>query len=329
MTMSLSSVIKEIVHGAPGVEALAFDEAQQLYAAMLDGGVPELELGAILAALQMKSEGLEELLGFYQSLIDRLYQLHPPFEGVRTVILPSYHGTYQQPNLLPLLALWLRKLGVPVLMHGSLEGGGRVASAYVLRELGFMPCASLAQAQQLLQKEKFAFVPTAVLSPGLANLLGLRNRLGIMNSAHTLAALIDPFGGESLRVVGGNSPGMLNMMSDFMLATDATGLLLHNADGEPVVDPARRPRLEFFFQGKRQTLFEEEMGPLRALTNLPPRCDAQSTAVWTQQVVDGELPLPLPLVNQLACCLYGAGMADDLIQAKAIVALETGSLSTV
>lgn len=329
MMMSLSTSIKEIVQSAAGADALAFDQARQLYAAMLDGGVPELELGAILAALQMKSEGLEELLGFYQSLNDRLYQLSPPFEGMRTVILPSYYGTLQQPNLLPLLALWLRKLGVPVLMHGSLEGGGRVASAYILRELGFMPCASLAQTQQLLEKEKFAFVPTAVLSPGLATLLSLRNRLGIMNTAHTLASLIDPLGGESLRVVGVNPPEMLNMLSDFMLATDATGLLLHNVDAEPVVDPARRPKLEYFFQGKRQTLFEEEMGPLRALANLPQRCDAHSMAAWTQQVLDGDLPLPLPLVNQLACCLYGAGMADDLIQAKAIVALETGSLSSV
>ena len=327
MTISFSTAIKEIVHGAPGMEALAFDEAQQLYAAMLDGGVPELELGAILTALQMKSEGIEELLGFYQSLNNRLYQLNPPFDGGRTVVLPSYYGTYNQPNLLPLLALWLRKLGVPVLMHGSLEGGSRVASAYILRELGIMPCASLAHAQQTLEKEKFSFVPTAVLSPGLATLLSLRNRLGIINTAHTLASLIDPIGGESLRVVGVNTPEMLNTISDFMLATDATGLLLHSADCEPVVDPARRPRMEFFFQGGRQTLFEAEMGPLRAVTNLPRRYDAHAMAIWTQQVLDGDLPLPLPLVNQLACCLYGAGMADDLIQAKAIVALETGSLS--
>jgi hypothetical protein len=38
------------------------------------------------------------------------------------------------------------------------------------------------------------------------------------------------------------------------------------------------------------------------------------------------VPLPLPLVNQIACCLYGAGYTQDLNQAKAIAAVETGSL---
>ena len=41
----------------------------------------------------------------------------------------------------------------------------------------------------------------------------------------------------------------------------------------------------------------------------------------------GLVPVPLPLVNQIACCLYGAGYTDDMNQAKAIVAVETGSLA--
>ena len=39
----------------------------------------------------------------------------------------------------------------------------------------------------------------------------------------------------------------------------------------------------------------------------------------------GEAPIPHPLVNQLACCLYACGYADDMNQAKAIAAIETGS----
>jgi hypothetical protein len=36
--------------------------------------------------------------------------------------------------------------------------------------------------------------------------------------------------------------------------------------------------------------------------------------------------MPLPLVNQIACCLYGAGYTVDMNQAKAIAAVQTGSL---
>lgn len=323
--MSLTRIIKEIGRGCRGAIDLSFEDARQLYGAMLDGGVPELELGAILTALRMKTESVPELLGFYQALSERVYRLDLPGE-VRPVVLPSYNGARAQPNLLPLLALWLRRLGVPVLIHGTLEGHGRVASAYILRELGIMPCASLAQAQQALQNEQFAFVPTAVFSPGLAALLSLRNRLGVRSSAHKLAKLLDPFDGTSLRVVDVGHDDYREKMREFLFATGARALLLQGTEGEPFADPLRRPQLEYFHDQQATVLFEAELDPIRALPGLLQECDAQSTAQWTRQVLAGEAPLPLPLVNQLACCLYGSGRTQDLVQAKAIVAVETGSL---
>ena len=107
-------------------------------------------------------------------------------ETEQQIILPSYGGARQRPNLLPLLALLLQRFGVPVLMHGMLTGSGRVASVYILRELGIMPCANMAQAQDGLDNEGIAFVPTALLAPGLAELLSLRARLGVRSSAHSI-----------------------------------------------------------------------------------------------------------------------------------------------
>jgi hypothetical protein len=43
----------------------------------------------------------------------------------------------------------------------------------------------------------------------------------------------------------------------------------------------------------------------------------------------GETPIPHPLVNQIACCLYVCGYTDDMNQAKAIAAVEAGSLAPV
>src|SRR5690606_26044048 len=100
------------------------------------------------------------------------------------------------PNLVPLVAMALARIGVPVLVHGALEGNGRVASACIFRELSIMPCATLAQAQRSLNEGQITFVPTAVLAPGLARLLALRARLGVRNSAHTIVKLMDPFDGN-------------------------------------------------------------------------------------------------------------------------------------
>ena len=48
--MSYAQYIREIGRGAQGSRDLSTDDARQLYRAMLDGGVPDLELGAIILA---------------------------------------------------------------------------------------------------------------------------------------------------------------------------------------------------------------------------------------------------------------------------------------
>ena len=54
--MSYASIIKEIGRGAEGSRDMTQEDAKYLYGAMLDGGVPDLEMGAILIALRMKAE---------------------------------------------------------------------------------------------------------------------------------------------------------------------------------------------------------------------------------------------------------------------------------
>ncbi|MEQ1667102.1 MAG: DNA-binding protein YbiB [Sulfuriferula sp.] len=325
--MSYSAVLKEIARGVHGARNLSVDAAAQLYGAMLDGGVPEMELGAILIALRMKGESDDELLGFYQALESRLYTLDAPAAGMRPVVIPSYNGARHQANLVPLLALLLVRFGIPVLIHGSLESQGRITTAYILRELGVLPSASLVQANKALAQDLIAFVPTAVLSPGLANLLALRNRLGVRNSAHSLAKMLNPFAGDSLRLVSVSHPDYLTKMRDFFETTGLRALLLRGTEGEAFANPKRRPDLLYCDDGRSQLLFEAEAGPLKTVPHLPQSIDAVTTAAWIQDALAGRQPIPLAVINQLACCLYGTGYTSDMNQAKAIVAMETNSLT--
>ena len=325
--MSIGRFIKEIAVYADARRDLNEGDAHDLFAAMLDGGVPDLELGACLCALRMKHESATELLGFYRAASERVYSLKPPATALRPLVFATYRGARQEPNLLPLLILLLQRMGVPVLLHGTLEGSGHVASAYILRELGVLPCGSLVQAQKSLDEELLAFVPTAVLCPGLANLLSLRNRLGVSNPAHSLVTLLDPLESGGLRVVCADQPLQLEKLETFLLATGFDALLMKSTEGEPFANPKQRPRIKFFRQGEAIVLFEEEMLSARGALSQPSAVDAAATAAWIKQAMAGQVPIPHPLVNQLACCLYASGYTDDMNQAKAIAAVEAGGLT--
>jgi anthranilate phosphoribosyltransferase len=321
--MNFAHYLKEIGRGAEGARHLAFDDACALYGAMLDGGVPDLELGAILLALRVKGESADEIAGFMSALDARVAELRPPFGRPRPVVLPSYNGSRRMPNLTPLLALLLQRHGIPVLVHGLIEGYGRVTSAQVFRALDIMPCLSLTQAQSALETHGLAFVPLQVLSGGLADLLALRGRMGVRNSGHSLAKMLDPFKGEAVLQAAATHPAFIDLMRESLSARQARALLMRATEGEPFANPKRRPRIEHLHEGAADILFEAEHDSVKALPNLPEEADAAATAAWIRKVLDGQMPLPQPIANQLAACLYACGYAQDFNQAKAIVAVES------
>lgn len=59
--------IKEIGRGKDGARSLSRSDAHDLYAAMLDGRVSDLEMGGILLAMRIKGESVEEIDGFLQA----------------------------------------------------------------------------------------------------------------------------------------------------------------------------------------------------------------------------------------------------------------------
>lgn len=320
--MNLASLLKEVARGRDNPGSLSRDQARNLYAAMLDGGVSDMELGALLVAYRIKSESEDELLGFLDATEARLGRLDVP-GSVRPVVLPSYNGARRQANLTPLLALLLaQRFGIPVLVHGPLEGYGRVTSAHIFRELGVMPAVSIGQVQEALFRDRIAMAPLPTLSAGLAGLLATRARLGVRTSGHTLVKLMDPFVGAGVVVSTATHPEYLERMRTTLVARPGRTLLLRGSEGEPYANPRRRPRLDYIHDGICETLFDAEHDSLQVAPHLPGDCDAQTTAVWTRQVLAGDIPLPQPLAHQIACLLVACGLVEEVNEAKARVVVE-------
>ncbi|MBW8372028.1 MAG: DNA-binding protein YbiB [Thiobacillus sp.] len=313
--MSYATLIRQIEAG----EGLGFVDARALGAALLDGGVPELETAAFLVAFNQHDPGLDAWLGLHAALAERLPDFVAPSGPFRTVVLPTYHGVREHPHLTPLLALLLKSFGIPVLIHGVLEGGGGTAAAYVLRELGIMPCGTTAQVNAALLDEGIAFAPVALLSPGLASLLALRARLGVDGWVTRLVALADVLGERSVRVTPVVSSAAIAPTRDVLEALGGHALLLQGCEGEAFADPLQRPEMVLVQDGQGQQVYEAQT-TASASANLP-GMDARATGAWIDQVMRDHLPLPLPIRNQLAVCLFAAGYTEDLNQARAITAI--------
>lgn len=324
--MAGADLIARIAQTTQGAAGITETEAHAVFSAVLDDGVGELELGALLALWEVAPLELPQLLGFYSAMAGRAFKLKRPPGEAKPIVFATTSGSNEETNLLPLLALALRRLNVPVLIHGSLDGSRATSSAHIFRELGVMPCATLMQTQQQLDQHKLAFVPTALLAPAIGRLLALRPRLGCDRIAGLMSRLLQPFDTDALRVMSAPQNSDRAVVEDFLDVTGDATLVLDGGGEEPFASASRRPEIRLMSGGCSEVLFNAEGPMLRRLSSVPEHPDVAVTAAWTRRVLAGETPMPMPLVNQVACCLYGAGYTSDMNQAKAIAAVQTGSL---
>jgi len=296
--MAIASYLREIGRGAAGSRPLDPAQALDLMCQLLDDRLSPLEVGAFAIGMRMKGETLDELLGFMQALQMRL----APISTDRPVIaIASYNGARRLPNLVPLLALALARAGARVLVHGLLDDPGRVTTAEVFQALGQPPATSAEAVTAAWQQHGCAFVPTQVLSPALERLLQVRRTLGLRNSGHTMAKLLEPVrGAPCLRLLSHTHPEFGQLMAAYAERAQGHIALLRGTEGEAVADPRRLPRQQIWLSGVRQAdlACEPEGGSLTALPQLPAAIDAATTAAWTIAALRGDRPVPPSVVRQ-------------------------------
>jgi anthranilate phosphoribosyltransferase len=302
----IAHFIKEIGRGQKGARSISRDDAHALYAAMLEGRVPDIELGALLLALRIKGESVDELAGFLDAAHASLTPLAPPGGAYAPVIVPSYNGSRKLPNLTPLMAGLLAREGVPVLVHGVTGDPGRVTTAEIFAALGWGHAASPQEIAAAFHQGQPCFIPIDALAPRLAALLALRPVLGVRNSTHTLVKMLQPFAGPALRLISYTHPEYLQLLGEYFTQAAPRGqggaFLMRGTEGETVANPHRAQQIDWFHDGERTVLAERDP-PTDELAHLPEGRDAATTAGWISEVLQGRQPVPAPIASQVEHCL--------------------------
>jgi anthranilate phosphoribosyltransferase len=298
--MSIAPYLKEIGRGKEGARSLDAEQADMLMSAVLDGEVSDIELGAFVMAMRIKGESQDELTGFLKAVQQRCLPLAPTRP---TIVLPSYNGSRKLPNLTTLLALLLAQDDVQVLVHGPAQDPARVTTAEIFQVLGLPMARDAEDIAHAWMRREPVFITTEALCPPLARLLAVRWTVGLRNSGHTVAKLLDPCRGDhSMRVVNYTHPEYGSALSAFLQASGAHAMLMRGTEGEPVADPRRQPCMDVFVAGQPRAdlSLAAQDGVLAELPVLPRTTDAATTALYIQSVVSGEKPAPGPLLQQVS-----------------------------
>jgi anthranilate phosphoribosyltransferase len=291
--MSISSFLKIIGRGSKGAGDLTRNQAKEVFEMILSGKVSDLELGAFCIAMRIKGESVSELMGFMDALELHLNLLNL---GERpTIILPSYNGARKQANLTPLFAGMLSSYGLTVLVQGIEKDQNRVTSYEVFRSLGWPILNNISAFDSLLSSRIPIFCPLRIISPALQKLLDIREQIGLRNTGHVMAKLINPTHQNSWQISNYTHPEYPKKLKAFFQLRSANAILMRGSEGEPTASLQRLPEMLFLFANKEENASQEEHFEEPTLF---PEIDAKSTALITAKILSGKIICPNSILRQ-------------------------------
>ena len=244
--MAIDTYLRQIARGARGARDLERLAARELFAQVLDRQASDLEIGAFCVAMRIKGESPEELAGFHDEVKPRL----PLLRASRPVILlPSYNGARKTTLMTPLLARLLASRGYAVLVHGLHEEERRTGSEEVFAAMQWPIARDQQSIEKHLEGEGLVYCSLEVLNPELAALLRIRRTIGVRNSGHVLAKLVNPMQSRALQIVNYTHPEYPAVLEAFFGLHPADAVFMRGHEGEPVPGPRRLPELAGHING--------------------------------------------------------------------------------
>jgi anthranilate phosphoribosyltransferase len=198
---------------------------------VMDGGVEEVVVAAILAALRAKGETGSEVAAAARAMRARsvAVEISAPEKSVDTC------GTggdgAETINISTAAALLAAAAGVPVAKHGNRSVSSRCGSADVLEAAGVRLDLTPGEMAALHDEVGIAFLFAPRLHPAMKAVMPVRRALGVRTVFNLLGPLTNPAGVER-QVVGVWGPEVQRLMAAALAKLGArSALVVHSDDG--------------------------------------------------------------------------------------------------
>ncbi|KAI1692011.1 hypothetical protein Ddc_23910 [Ditylenchus destructor] len=167
--------------------------------------------------------------------------------------------------------------------------------------LGLAVSGDVEDASRRLASERLAILPTAAIHAGLDAMMALRPRLGLRNSSHSVAKLLDPLPGRSVRVVAVTHPEYVDSMGQALPVLSADGgraLLMRASEGEAYLHLRRKAHLQGFADGAATDLQPERNEDLD--WPLSTACEPGENAALIREILAGAQTMPPRIADQIS-----------------------------
>jgi anthranilate phosphoribosyltransferase len=319
-------------------QSLSRAEARDVMSEVLSGKCTDAQIAALLIALRMKGETVEEIVGFAEAIRTAAAPL--PIERAAEALAVSGTGRdalAEEPsedslidtsgtggdasgtfNISTATALVTAGAGVRVAKHGNRSISSKCGSADVIEALGINIQLSPERSAQCLREVGICFLYAPNLHPAMKQVQGVRRELRMRTMFNLLGPLTNP-ARASGQVVGVYSIDLVEKLAEALSMLGLRrALVVHGLDGLDEITITGKTRVAEAREGSVRSyeIEPEEFGMKRATLHDISGGEAAENAAIIRAVLEGEKsPRRDVVVLNAAAALVAACKADHLAQA--------------
>jgi anthranilate phosphoribosyltransferase len=314
-------------------ESLTREEARAVMTEVFSGSATDAQIAALLVALHMKGETVEELVGFAEAMRAAAEPL--PLHEDSTLSVSGTgrdalvdtcgtggdaRGTF---NISTATAFVVAGAGVRVAKHGNRSLSSKCGSADVMEALGVKISLPTAVLAACLEEIGIVFLFAPTMHSAMKYVQPARRELRLRTIFNLLGPLTNP-AGASAQVVGVYSLDLVEKVAEALSMLGAhRALVVHGLDGLDEITITGPTRIAEVRDGSVRTyeVTPEEFGIKRAQLEDIAGGDAETNAAIIREILAGKKSARRDVVLlNAAAALVAAGKAEHLADALPLAA---------
>ena len=318
-------IIEALHQIANHCRSLTREQAREVMSAILNGQATDAQIAALLVALHMKGETVEEIVGFAEAIraaaaplvLERDSALD--VSGTERDALVDTCGTGGDAsgtfNISTATALTVAGAGVRVAKHGNRSVTSKCGSADVMEALGINIYLPPARVAACLNQVGIAFLFAPSMHSAMKYVQPARRELRLRTVFNLLGPLTNP-AQASAQVVGVYSAGLVEKVAEALSMLGLTrALVVHGSDGLDEITVTGPTRVAEVRNGNVRSyeVTPEQFGIAQSPMESLMGGDATENAAIIRSVLGGEKsPKRDVVLLNAAAALVAAGRADSI-----------------
>jgi len=314
---SIQEAIATLVEGRSLTQAQAAAAAEDI----MSGNSTEAQIGGFLAALRVKIESADEIIGMARVMREK--SLHVPMDSNVIELVGTGGDKMDTLNVSTAASLVTAAAGLKVAKHGNRAASGRMGAADILEANGVKLELSPEAVKRCVDEVGFGFIFAPAFHPAMRFAAGPRRELGVRTVFNLMGPLTNPAGAQYQvlgvaipETVDGKRPELGDIMASVLAELGTKhSWVVHGDDGLDEITTTTTTQVWEVQGGKVRSfsISPEDAGIKRAnLADIQVKDNAHQAVMFQQSLSAGDSPAKDAVMLNAAAALVIGGLAADL-----------------